>query len=338
MKFWVIAIPRSFANYIGAKLDMMDFSQFLDVPELHGLNKDEKDRIKYFLKSPAKNEFFFFLQMLGKTPAQVRSIMIDEFIRRFYLESHSDVIRDELPPQRSWRTLDVAITHFAGEMESDEHLQFWDKMRYILEALPQRKDYRDKYQDDQKQRWNFATCKLCWRRVSHNSMRIRKTSCYCFKHNIPSTHSLYRRHSRLTRHLLAEQQPIVKKIMALVANCTSDDEAHKLMLTHLTTPNDCLPRLVEYLNRVGHDGTRESLLWAFHGPASEITETRYREGLDQYIQYVLDAKDIFDPTQLTFIFSIDEMSRAEAWLTLLESDGRRKDRGKSYGKNEAHEN
>jgi hypothetical protein len=112
--------------------------------------------------------------------------------------------------------------------------------------------------------------------------------------------------------------------MAIVAECSSEDDAHKVMLAHLTTPNDCLPRLVEYLNRIGLDGTHESLLWAFHGPASEITDSRYKEGLEEYIRFVLDAKDIFDPTQPTFIFSIDEMSRAEAWLTLLERDGRMK--------------
>ncbi len=139
---------------------MLEISQFLDAPGLRGMNKDEIDRIAIFLQTPGKDEFFFLLQMLGKTPAQVRNMMIDEFIRRFCLEGHSDEIKGTLPFQRSWRALDVAITQFAKVVESDEHLQFWDKMRYILEALPQRKDYGDKYPDGQ-QRWNFITCKLC---------------------------------------------------------------------------------------------------------------------------------------------------------------------------------
>jgi hypothetical protein len=78
------------------------------------------------------------------------------------------------------------------------------------------------------------------------------------------------------------------------------------------------------LNGVGHDGNPESLLWAFHGPAAEITDTRYKEGLNEYIQYVINAKDILELTQPIPIFDIDELSRAEAWLTLLYRDGRAK--------------
>jgi hypothetical protein len=216
-------------------------------------------------------------------------------------------------------------------MGAEEHLQFWDRMRYVLAALPKRKDYGDKYQDWEKSKttratrgWNFATCKFCWRRVAHSSGLHRKTACCCFKHDLPATHSIYRRHSRLARQLRAEQQPVVKKIMALVAGCPSEADAHKAMLIHLMKPNDCLPRLAEHLDGVGHDGTPESLLWAFHGPASDITDARYKEWLNEYIQYVLDAKDVFEPTRPIFILGIDEMSRAEAWLTLLDRDGRRK--------------
>lgn len=309
-------------------MDRSEIDTFLDVPGLSGMNRDEKAKAEELLKNPGKGEFFFFLQLLGKTPGQIRNMMIDKFVQQFALEAQADQIMEVFPFQRSWRDLDLAITQLASSMEVEAHLQFWDRMRYVIEALPKRQDYGEKYQEgkstESRQRWNFGTCKLCWRRVSHNTTLIRKTACYCFKHNISATYSIYRRHSRLARQLLTEQQPVAKRIMALVADCPSEAEAHKIMLDHLTTPNDCLPRLVEYLHRVGHNGTPESLLWAFHGPESEIKELRYKEGLVAYIRYALDAKDLLDPTQSTFIFSIDEMSRAEAWLTLLEQDGRRK--------------
>jgi hypothetical protein len=308
-----------------------ELDRFLDVPELQGTSTDERGQVEDLLNNPGKSEFFFFRQLMGMTPAQVRTMMIEEFICRFDLVEHADEIRKALPSRRSWRDLDVALAGFAGSMGADDHLQFWDRMRYVLAALPKRKDYGDKYQDGEKGKtakatrgWNFPTCKLCWRRVSHSSGLHRKAASCCFKHDLPATHSIYRRHSRLAQQLRAEQQSVVKRIMALIAGCSSEADAHKAMFVHLTTPNDCLPRLVDYLNAVGHDGTPESLLWAFHGPAFDITDTRYKEGLNEYIQYVLNAKDIFDPTQPIFIFGIDEMSRAEAWLTLLDRDGRRK--------------
>lgn len=309
-------------------MERSEIDKFQDVPGLSGMNRDEKARIEEFLKKPGKDEFFFLLRLLGKTPAQIRDMMIEEFIRRFGLDAYSDQIMEAFPSKRSWRELDIAAAQFTSSMEAEAHLRFWGRMRYVLEALPKRIDYRENYRAEHtaelKLSWDFSTCKHCWRRVSHNSGLIRKTASYCFKHNIPATHSQYRRHGRLARQLLAEQRPVVKKIMALVGECSSEADAHKVMLGNLIAPNDCLPRLVGYLNNVGHNGTPESLLWAFHGPESAITDMQYKEGLDVYIRYVLDAKDIFDPTQPTFILSIDEMSRAEAWLTLLEQDRHRK--------------
>lgn len=96
------------------------------------------------------------------------------------------------------------------------------------------------------------------------------------------------------------------------------------MYSQLTARDGCLPRLAKYLDGIGHDGTHDGLLWACHGPASEIGDSLYKEALSEYIQYTLNAKDILDPSQPMPIFSIDEFSRAEAWLTLLDRDCRRK--------------
>ena len=167
-------------------------------------------------------------------------------------------------------------------------------------------------------------CKFCWRMVAFNPGLMRKSGTLCFAHDLPATHSIYRKHNRLARQLFVEQQPVVKKIMALVAECSSESDAQERVYAHLTAPNGCLPRLVEYLNGVGHDGTPESLLWAFHGPASEIKDALYLDALGEYILRTLNAKDILEPDQPMPIFNIDELSRAEAWLTLLDRDGRRK--------------
>ncbi len=306
-------------------MDISGISQFLNVPGLRGLTKDEQDKIACFLQSSGKDEFFFLLQLLGKNPAQVRSMMIDEFIRRFCLETHPDEIASSFPSKRSWQALDVAMAEFAVTIGVEEHLQFWDRMRYVLEALPQRKDYEDKYGDAHenktttpKRGWNYTTCKFCWRRVAYNSGVIRKTANLCFKHNLPAMHPIYQKHRRLERQFLNEQQPIVKRVMTLIGKFQSEEEAQTMVFSQLTAQDGCLPRLAEYLNGVGHDGTYESLLWAFHGPESDIKDSLYREALAEYIQHTLIAKDILDPSQPMPIFTIDELCRAEAWLTLLE--------------------
>ena len=277
---------------------MSGISLFLNVPGLRGLNKDEKDRIASFLESPGKNEFFFLLQLLGKTPAQVRNMMIEEFVRRFGLEAHADEIKDALPSKRSWWDLDAAVAGFGGSRGGEEYLQFWNRMRYVLEALPQRKDCGDKdsdaYEDrtgNPKRSRNYTTCKFCWRRVSYNPGVLRKTGNLCFKHNLSAMHPTYRRHRRLEQQFFNEQQPIVKKIMGLVAECPSERESQYMVHSQLTAPGGCLPYLAAYLRSVGHDGTSESLLWAFHGPVFEIRDSLYRDALDDYIQYTLNAKD-----------------------------------------------
>ncbi|MCC8167151.1 MAG: hypothetical protein LIQ31_13645 [Planctomycetes bacterium] len=310
---------------------MSEINRFLNVPILRNLNNDEKERISYFLESPAKGEFFILLQMLGKTPAQVRSLMIDEFIRRFGLEAHSDQIGSAFPSKRSWRAMDVALAEFSGSMGVEEHVQFWDRMRYVLNAIPQRRDYGDNYSDphdDKRNRpkrgWDFMTCKLCWRRVAYNPGVHRKTGSLCFKHNLPAMHPIYRKHRRLLYSLSSEQQPIVKKLMALAENHPAEGDSQAIVYSQLTTTDGCLPRLAAYMNGTGHDGTHEGLLWAFHGPASDIEDSRYREALGEYIKRALEVRDILDPAQPMPIFTMDELSRAEAWLTLLERDGRMK--------------
>jgi hypothetical protein len=312
---------------------MSGISKLPNVPELRGLNKNEKDRVDYFLKSPGKKEFFLFRRMLGKTPAQVRNMMVKEFIQRYDLAAYADEIENAFPSKRSWRDLDLMIDKFAGAMDVEEHRLFWDKMRYVLEAIPQHRDYGDKYGDAHgeqtsrpKRGWKYATCKLCWRIVSYNPGVIRKTASFCFMHNLPAMNPVYRKHRRLLEHLLSEQQPVVKKFMALIEACPSESEAEAqdVVYSQLTAPDGCLPRLAKYLKGIDHDGTHESLLWAFHGPASEIKDSLYKDALEEYIQRILNRKDILDPSQPMPIFSIDELSRAEAWLTLLERDGRRK--------------
>ena len=312
-------------------MDKAEMTRLVDSLGLKRLKANERKRIEDFLKNQPEEDFFFLKLLIGTTPAQARNIMIEEFIKRFNLDAYAEKIATAIPPKRSWYYLDLAIDQFAGKMGVDEHRLFWDRMRYVLEALPQRKDYGDKYADRHEQEstrpkrgWQYFTCRHCWRTVPYNKQLRQKAGGLCFEHDFPATHSIYRKHSRLARSIRVERQLVVEKLLKLFKIGLSDEEMCKAEIDCVTTPNDILPRLVEYLKTVGHNGDRESLLWAFHGPASKITNALYKEAMEEYVQEVLTTKSLFAPNQPACIFSIWELSEAEAWLTLLERDGRRK--------------
>jgi hypothetical protein len=83
----------------------------------------------------------------------------------------------------------------------------------------------------------------------------------------------------------------------------------------LTGPESVLPHLVEHLKSVGRDGNPEGLLRVFHGPFPKGLESTYREAMEIFFQ---------DALQYPYFFTLDELTLAEAWLTALKTDRRRK--------------
>lgn len=306
---------------------------FLNVPELHGLNRKEKAEVEYFLTTPGKDEFFFFLTLFGKTPAQVRNMMIEEFIHRYSLDLFADAIAIGVPSQRSWQELDIIIAQFSKMVDEEEYRNFWDRMRYVLAALPKRKDYGNKYKARHvvkskrpKQGWGYTMCRHCWRIVPYNPQVTSKTKPLCFMHDLPAENLTYRKHDRLHRKLWSEQRVVLPKLKEVLLRDMSDADVRKAVQELVTTPNDAIPRLVEYLKGIGHNNEPESLLWAFHGPASEKMRTLYKEAVGEFIHTILTTESAFEPGQpLPYFLSINELSCAEAWLTLLEHGRRRKD-------------
>ncbi len=296
----------------------VEFDTFLNMPAFAGLNPQDKAKIIGLMKTPAKREFFFLMQLVGNPPERVGLILSDEFVRRFSECPDADELPPILPGVATWEQLQDAVL-LAAESSSDERLRaFWKNMVHILDVLPksdeQSADGAVRHASRRiSQVWSFATCNHCWRRVAYSSGKHRKTAGYCFVHDLPSSHPVFRKHSRLARDLAGEQQAAVGRIMALVRAARSEKKAQEAIIASLTTPNDCLPRLARYLDEIGHDGTPEGLLWAFHGPIEAITDAAYVAGLDEYIRYVLDNHS----RHLSSLFSYDELSRAEAWLILL---------------------
>ncbi|MCD8349953.1 MAG: hypothetical protein LUC93_05000 [Planctomycetaceae bacterium] len=306
-----------------------EFDSFLDAPALADLNRAEKAEIAGLLKTPAKSEFFFLLQLIGKSPTHVRDRVVDEFARRHPSVSNNGATIVFPWTISDWKNLHDAVSRLAESADGGAYKEFWARMRYVIAALPKHGPSSDASLLHQpagrpRQEWSYATCKHCWRRVAHNSGLYRKTASYCYAHNLPSAHPIYRKHSRLARSVLVEQQAAMGKITAMVRDASTDADAQDIIIANLTSPSENLPHVATYLEEVGHDGTPEGLLWAFHGPSHAIKDAEYSAALERYIQYVLDAKIVTDPNTSCLIFSYDELSRAEAWLTLLGSGGRRR--------------
>ncbi|MCD8139106.1 MAG: hypothetical protein LUE17_04900 [Planctomycetaceae bacterium] len=160
--------------------------------------------------------------------------------------------------------------------------------------------------------------------MAYDSGLYRKTAGYCFLHNLPAPHPVYRKHSRLARSVQGEQQKVSTELTTLLAGLPSGTEVVDFLFATLTSSEGCLPHLAQYLEETGHDGTPEGLLWAFHGPVDAISDSAYATALGRYIRYVVEAQAASGPHASQCIFSYDELSRAEAWLTVLGGEGKRR--------------
>ena len=315
------------------------------------LNSRQEERVRYLLRNPGAQEFEFFKQLLGLTPAQVRRLMTEEYCRRFEPDRLDPKLRQEevlkyLPHCRTWLKLDNSIKalvkirekHFrlagmgqdcnavigslSGELEErfDQELDYWDKMRYLLASLPQPREFKYKHADKAdmklpKRGWQFETCDLCWRTLPVNPDLRKKTAFLCFEHDLPATDSVYRRHKRLKALVDSDYMPILHRLKNKYPRGMSNEGIAARLKIELTSPESVLPCLVEHLKAVGHDDQPESLLLAFHGPFPKRLGSVYREAMETFFR---------DALKYPYLFTLDELALAEAWLTTLQSNRRQK--------------
>ena len=109
--------------------------------------------------------------------------------------------------------------------------------------------------------------------------------------------------------------PIVKRIRQKYPPGMPDIDFIARLKIELTGQKSVLPNLVKHLKEVGHDGRRESLLRAFHGPFPKNLSPTYREAMETFFRDVLQY-----PSFLT----MNELILAEAWLKAIQADRRRK--------------
>ena len=326
-------------------------ARLAEVKALTRLSSRQEERVRYLLRNPGGQEFKLFKRLVGLTPAQARRLMAEEYFRRFTPDRFDpklslDAVLKYLPPCRSWLKLDEGTKAFVKTREKffrlagmgrdydiksaelsrdlegrfDQELDYWDKMRYLLAALPQLREFKDKYTDKAGRRlpkkdWMFETCDLCWRTLPVNPDLRKKTGRLCFEHDLPATDPVYRRHKRLKAQVDSEYMPILERLKNEYPRGMSNEAIAARLKIELTGQESVLPHLVEYLAASGHDGRPEGLLHAFHGPFPKGLESTYREAMEIFFQ---------DALKYPYFLTLDELALAEAWLTALKTDRRRK--------------
>ena len=326
-------------------------AKLAEIKALTSLNSRQQEQIRYLLRNPGGQEIELFKRLIGLTPAQARRLMAEEYFRHFEPDRFDpkfslDVVLKNLPSCRSWLKLDDSLKAFIKTREEhsrlagmgreydavsgqvsrkfeerfDQELDYWDKMRYLLEALPQLREFKNKFEDqaDQglpKRGWIFETCDLCWLTLPVNPDLRKKTGRLCFEHDLPASDPVYRRHKRLKARVDSEYLTILKRLKRQYPREMNIEDITARFQIELTGPKSVLPNLVEHLKAVGHDCQPESLLRAFHGPFPKGLESTYREAMEIFFQ---------DALQYPYFFTLDELTLAEAWLIALQTDRRRK--------------
>ena len=95
----------------------------------------------------------------------------------------------------------------------------------------------------------------------------------------------------------------------------SDEAVMPVMMRILTTNDTPLPILVKYLAQIGHDGTPQGLLRAFHGPLLDDLPKSNKEAMEEFFKWAMG---------FPYLFTLGELCLAEAWLNALNTDKRRK--------------
>ena len=320
----------------------------LDEVDTKRLTKRQKARLDSLKSTPGADEFDLFKRLIGLTPAEARQAMAEEYTRRFHPNLTLEEIVKGLGPGKTWRDLDIGITLFlkarhkfydllvhpveakvvyAGlsrevVRQYDQEVDFWDRMRYLIHSLPRPREFSNKYQSRSSlgkkkpaKGWDFETCQLCWRTVPFNSVAQSKNGILCFRHDLPSDDPTYRKHKRLLNGVHDHYSKVLKPLKERFPRGIPDEAVMPVMIRILTTTDTPLPKLVEYLVQVGHDGTPETLLRAFHGPFPDNLPKFYTEAMEEFFQWAIG---------FPYLFTLDELCLAEAWANCLQIDQRKK--------------
>jgi len=163
----------------------------------------------------------------GKNTIEAAHIISQAFIEKFGSKygrgqeiASKLILRGKSP---TWASLDRNINVFCRQFYEDyeqheDKINFFDEIRFIIQNLPQRQDYKLppeklEFKDPEKAQEYFTTCAHCWRTVFKKPLQ--KVKALCHLHDLPSTHSEYRKRERLKKHQEIIKHSLLKSLTPL---------------------------------------------------------------------------------------------------------------------------
>ncbi len=261
--------------------------------------------------------------------------------------TYLDFIIRRLSPSHTWPRMDIKISSFAESLfhvtDMEGALDFWDKMRYLLQALPKRRepkgtdlpeerDTKASQHQKPKHGWRYEVCEFCWRTVPVNTDVKKKQKVRCFLHsleNVGPSDPTYRKYSRLQKSVSAAARELEDRLRDVypwsLTSAFKREAARTLNWFHLTSPQSPLKNLVVFIKdelqqydlaTMEQDEAFRLILETFHGPFDAKGASPYREAMAAYIH---------DRVYFETLVDVPQLALAEAWLTALKRDGRRKE-------------
>jgi hypothetical protein len=270
----------------------------------------------------------------GKNTLEVAYTLADTFVACFgeAWGARGDVLQRLLPKGRAgtWGDLDRHINNFCRQfyenpIQNAGRILLLDNARFVIEALPQRQDYKlygdkEEYQTPLETAYHFVTCSLCWRAVARRPLE--KKTPLCHIHDLPSTSADYRRRARMKPQVEQAKLDLVKALpnLWLLKQEQKTDLNEYLQRLCLDGPLPYLAGYLQSLTKPPHNlplQTSKDILQALEYPVL------YLHKLPPHVQEAWHC--YFDDRSQHFKLNYVKIITAEAWLAL---DDKRKHGGK----------
>lgn len=234
------------------------------------------------------------------------------------------ILRGKSP---TWASLDRSLNLFCRQFyesweENKDKINFFDEIRFIIQNLPQRQDYKlppqkIEFKDPEKAQEYFTICAHCWRTVFKKPLQ--KVKALCHLHDLPSTHSEYRKRERLKKHqelikhsLLKSLPPLIHVKQELEAEQKQPINLNKYLQTECLKKDGSLPYLSKYLHSLAQKhglplSTGKDILQAWEYPIYQgqiKTIPIWQQAFDFYLT------DLGEHFRLNYL----RILNAEAWL------------------------
>lgn len=269
----------------------------------------------------------------GKNTLEAARTLADVFVLCFGERwgAQGDILKSLLPKGRAgtWGELDRQLTHFCKQFyheQDEEKVKLLDDVRFVIENLPQRQDYKpvegkEEYPTPQEAAYHFVLCSLCWRSVARRPLEKKHPLCHI--HDLPSTNSEHRRRARMKVQVEERRFQLVKALPSLwTLRREHKADLNEYLQRLCLNPDSPLPYLVRYLQSLSSPPLDLPLQ-----TAKDIVEAlEYPIYIHRLPPHVQEAWDCYlnDRSQ-HFKLHYVKVLTAEAWL---EVDAKRQHGGK----------